>query len=251
MCDYKLTLKINQNITRLLLIFYLVLTATYAKAQKERPKNLPRFDHNLFHFGFILGINNADFTLHRKPPNQVFDSLMILDVTKQPGFNLGIVSELHITKNIKMRFVPSLSFAQRDINYQFQGKKYVAFVKQVESTYLEFPVLFKLKSDRVNNFSGYVIAGGKYSLDLASNEKADNAGNNLSDIVVKIRRNDYHFEAGWGMEFYLEYFKFGLELKMSYGIKNILVPDTPPTIFSSPIDVLRSKMFLLSFTFEG
>jgi hypothetical protein len=199
----------------------------------------------------VLGVNNADFTLHRKPPNQVFDSLMILDVTKQPGFNLGIISELHITKNIKMRFVPSLSFAQRDINYQFQGKKYVAFTKQVESTYLEFPVLMKLKSDRVNNFSGYVIAGGKYSLDLASNENADNAGNNLTDIVVKIKRNDYHFEAGWGMEFYLEYFKFGLELKMSYGIKNILVPDTPPTIFSSPIDVLRSKMFLLSFTFEG
>lgn len=176
---------------------------------------------------------------------------MVLEVQRQPGFNLGIVSELHMTKNFKMRFVPSLSFAQRDIVYQFEGKRYIEFVKQVESTYLEFPVLLKLKSDRVNNFSGYIIAGGKYSLDLASNEDADNAGSNLADLVVKIRRNDYHIEAGWGMEFYLEYFKFGIELKMSYGINNILVPDNPPTIFSTPIDVLRSKMFLLSFTFEG
>ncbi len=241
-------MKIRSHIVLFLFCFVAVLNIY---AQKERPQNLPRFDHRLFHFGFILGINSADFTLHRKAPGIGADSLMVLEVQRQPGFNLGIVSELHMTKNFKMRFVPSLSFAQRDIVYQFEGKRYIEFVKQVESTYLEFPVLLKLKSDRVNNFSGYIIAGGKYSLDLASNEDADNAGSNLADLVVKIRRNDYHIEAGWGMEFYLEYFKFGIELKMSYGINNILVPDNPPTIFSTPIDVLRSKMFLLSFTFEG
>lgn len=33
----------------------------------------------------------------------------------------------------------------------------------MESTYLEFPILMKLRSDRINNFAVYLIGGGSFS----------------------------------------------------------------------------------------
>jgi len=114
---------------------------------------------------------------------------------------------------------------------------------------LNFPILFKYKSVRINNFAAYIIAGGAYSLDLASNKDAVIGSPNPNDIVVKIGRSDILGEVGFGTDFYLQYFKFGLQLKMSYGLRNLLVRDG--NSFSQPIDYLRTKMFLLSFTFEG
>lgn len=226
--------------------------------QKPKPLNLPRFDKKTLHFGFILGINNADFTLHRTAPSSLIMLDTCLDVIpqKQSGFTLGIVSELHIHKYLKLRFVPSIAFAQRTLSYHFfspNKSDNINYLKPIESTYLEFPLLAKIKSERLNNFSAYLLAGGKYTLDLASDEKNDNQALYLPDMAVRIKKHDYHFETGFGTEFYLPYFKFGIELKMSYGLRNILVREKPPipSSFTDPIEKLKSKMFLLSFTFEG
>ena len=238
--------------SHIILFTIVLLLSTKGFAQKTKVKNLPRFYHRHIHFGFLLGINSADFSIDRKAP-QPGDSLLSLQVKKQSGFDLGIISELHFNDYFRLRFTPTISFAQRNLDYKFMmwNKKTIEFVKPVESTYLEFPLLFKLNSARVNNFSAYIITGGKYTLDLASNASSENTSNVLKDQFVSIAKNDYDFEAGFGTEFYLEYFKFGIELKMSYGLNNILIRDNPPTIFSTPIDRIRSKMFLLSFTFEG
>ena len=56
-------------------------------------------------------------------------------------------------------------------------------------------------------------------------------------------------DIGFGTDFYLEYFKFGIELKMSYGLNDIHIRES--NAFSDPIEMLKTKMFLLSFTFEG
>jgi hypothetical protein len=64
-----------------------------------------------------------------------------------------------------------------------------------------------------------------------------------------MKRNTFQLEVGTGVDFYLEYFKFGIELKMSYTMGNTLVQDH--TIYSEPIQGLIPRMFALSFTFEG
>ena len=50
---------------------------------------------------------------------------------------------------------------------------------------------------------------------------------------------DYGVEAGGGVDMFLPYFKFGVELKASWGIPNLLIDDD--TRFSTPIESLRSK----------
>jgi hypothetical protein len=54
---------------------------------------------------------------------------------------------------------------------------------------------------------------------------------------------------GGGLDFFLPYFKFGCELKLSHGIPNVLIQDN--SMYSSPIDQLRTKTWLFSLTFEG
>jgi hypothetical protein len=236
---------------KIVIILLSIVLFTNAYGQRETTKNLPKFDHRFMHFGFLLGVNSANFVLQRIPPNGLTnDSVLVVEPKAVTGFNLGIISAMHFGDYFSLRFTPNLAFASRTIDYTFETfegtKKYT---KDIESTLINLPLGIKYKSARVNNFSAYLLVGAAYSLDLASNAKAENLSTNPKDIIVKLKRDDYMGEIGFGTDFYLEYFKFGIELKMSYGIKDLLIHDN--TSLSDPIDKLSSKMFLLSFTFEG
>lgn len=211
-------------------------------------ENLPNFDLRRLHFGFLLSYNTSDFLVKPKSRAPFIDSLMVLEHQKQPGFNLGIVASMNINKNLSLRFLPTLSFQERVLQYQFrEPDTTVYYRKPVESTYLDFPLLLKLRSDRINNFAVYLIAGGKFSIDMASQKDVNQA---LDDeVVIKLQKYDYSAEVGGGFDFFLPYFKFGIELKTALGIPNLLIDDH--TRFSTPIESLRSKTWVLTFTFEG
>ncbi|MBK8612111.1 MAG: PorT family protein [Flavobacteriales bacterium] len=242
-------MRTNRNLGKALLATVLLGLCGSAHAQKIKTENLPNFDLHVFHFGFLLSYNTSDFFVKLKPNAPFTDSLLVVDHVKQPGFNLGIVSSLNMTPNLSLRFLPSLSFQDRQLKYSFRKSdgKTTVFLKPVESTYLEFPLLLKLRSDRINNFAVYLIAGGKYSMDMASQKDVNQAIDD--EIVIKLRRTDYSAEIGGGVDMFLPYFKFGLELKMGIGIPNLLIDDN--TRFSAPIESLRSKTYMFTFTFEG
>lgn len=233
----------------LVLVPFLGGTRAFGQARGVKTENLPNFDLRRFHFGFLLSYNTSDFFMKLKPQAPFTDSVLVIDHVKQPGFNLGIVASLNMTKNLSLRFLPTLSFQDRILAYQFRKSdgKIARFDKPVESTYLEFPLLLKMRSDRINNFAVYVIAGGKFSMDMASKKDVNNDID--EDIVVKLQRNDYSAEAGGGVDMFLPYFKFGIELKAGFGIPNMLVDDG--TRFSTPLQSLRTKVWVLTFTFEG
>jgi hypothetical protein len=225
------------------------MIAPDVSAQRQKIKNLQDFDFRRWHFGFSLGYNRSSFFVETKPDFSFTDSLLVLEPFRQPGFNLGIVSQLHMTKNWGLRFIPALSFQERSIQYTFLDKDgKTSFVeRRIESTYLDFPINLKYRTDRVNNFAAYLVAGGKYSIDMASQENVSN--NNGLDAILKINRHDYSAQVGAGFDFFLEYFKFGLELKMSLGFPNVLLDDD--SRYSSPLQSLRTRGFLVSFLFEG
>lgn len=213
-----------------------------------KTENLPDFDNRPFHFGFLLGYNTSDFYMDLKAHRMLGDTLLEVGHDKSPGFNLGIISSWNLSKNFSVRFLPTLSFQDRVLIYRFNTQYGVlTYEKPVESTYLEFPVLIKFRSDRINNFAAYLIAGGKYSKDMASQQDVDNTLD--EDVVIKLERSDYSAEVGGGFDMFLTYFKFGIELKHSIGIPNLLIDDG--TKFSTPIDRLRSKAWIFTLTFEG
>lgn len=240
--------------SRLLITIMFVGTVFFGWSQRNNRvpiPNLQNFDKAKFHFGFILGYNSADFFVDLKPNTYFTDSLMSLRVGKKPGFNLGIVSSWNISPMFKLRFLPTLSFQERAMDYNFYSEPdtNVLWSKSVQSTYLDFPLLLKIRSQRINNFAVYMVGGGKFGLDMQSNNKVDNDNASPKDQVIKLTKPDYGIEVGGGFDFFLQYFKFGIELKMGMGMKNIIIQEN--TIFTSPIESIRSKVWTLSLTFEG
>lgn len=214
-------------------------------------KNLQNFDKAKFHFGFILGYNKADFFMNTKSNTFTSDSLLGIELVPKSGFNLGIVSSWNITPLFKLRFLPTLSFQERHMNYSFYTGEdsLIAFNKKVESTFLDFPLLMKMRTERINNFAAYIVAGGKFGLDMSSNKDVENGNATLEEQILRITKPDYGLEVGGGFDFFLEYFKFGIELRLGVGMKNLLIEEN--TIFANPIEQLRSKVWTVSLTFEG
>lgn len=230
--------------------------------------NMPTYDNDKFHFGFVLGANQCFFTVRPIPDlnTRVYDSTYIPDLLPMPdsakvlsvssspalGFVISIVSNMRLGENFDLRFIPSLSFGDRDLLYSVTtfthgDTIHYDLTKKVPSTYVNFPFEIRYKSARYNNFRAYAMTGVQYTLDLASQAKKREQ-RNADQKIVKINSSDIYAEAGVGLEFYNEWFKFGMELKMMYGFMDILKREH--NIYTDGIESLKSKIFQVSFTFE-
>ena len=229
-----------------LIIFKFVITNIVIAQLHPQPKNLPRYDFKKMHFGFTLGINSLDFKIKNNPKIIYQDSLYVLHSNNQKGFNLGIVSNFRLGKYTDLRFVPALVFGERHLFYSFADSINNIEIekKKVESTLLDFPIYIKYKSQRYNNFRSYVLFGIKYSLDIASQKDIINE----DEVIIKLNPNDLMGEIGFGMDFYLEFFKFSPQIKISRGVVNLL--DRDKTVYTKSIKNLYTNGWMLSFTFE-
>jgi len=248
------------------LLISLIAASVNVKAQGNRIENLVKRDYDPYHFGFILSFNQMNFSL--KPNEDVLgkmmatnsvaefpgiDSVRFLGVNNEPviGFTVGIVSNLKLTPLLDLRFIPSLSFGERKLNYAFTSFKddedplNVDIHKSIQSTHIDLPLYIKFKSKRAHNFRAYVLSGIKYTYDLSANSKKNKERN---DELLQLGNQDWLFEAGAGFDYYMPYFKFGVELKMSYGFNNLLKSQN--NIYVDGIESLKSKLFQISFTFE-
>ena len=209
--------------------------------------NLPNYDRKLVHFGFSLGINYATFTI--KPESQLnhFDSLMSVFPSGMVGFDIGIVTNLHLGNYFDLRFIPALSLLDRSLNYELRYDDKTSKATQgIESVNLNFPLLLKFKSSRMSNVRFFVVGGMQYSIDLATRSKKRTGGD---DIKIRLSASDLQGQVGVGMDFYLEFFKFAIEAKMSYGMLDLLEHES--NMYSNSVKYLRSKTFHITFLFEG
>ena len=143
---------------------------------------------------------------------------------------MGIISNFRLGRNLDFRIIPTLSLAERRIFYSLNDNTVTTNEnKKIESTFIELPLNLKYKSSRYNNGRAYVVTGLKYSLDLASQRKIDDEGQE----IVKIKQHDISYEIGLGLDFYLPYFKFSPELKANFGLPNLVVNDG--SIYSSSL----------------
>jgi len=250
------------------------------QAQRKKVLFLPKYDSEPYHFGFLLAFNQMIYTIDladnyqniehdpRDWPNGPInpdnvDALYIynLETQKVPGFTVGIIGNKRLGKYFDLRFIPSLSFGERKMNYTFVTRSstdgtleyYPDITKSIFSTFVEFPWQVKYRSKRLNNVAAYVIGGVNPKLDLASQKKNMiniNVNGTPQTIVNNLitRRFDCALELGTGFDFYNQWFKMGVEVKMSYGLLNIVKEDA--FIYTAPIDNLHNKQFQMSFTFE-
>jgi hypothetical protein len=91
------------------------------------------------------------------------------------------------------------------------------------------------------------MGGAQYTLDLASQAKKREQRNS-DQKIVKFNQNDVYLEGGVGVDFYNEWFKLSLELKMMYGMLDQLKRED--NLYTNSIQSLKAKIFQFSVTFE-
>ena len=218
--------------------------------------NLMHYDEKSYNFGFSLGLNKMNFSL--KPVDDfssldyslqnrhLFDSLYTVLPVPEYGFNIGIISNLKLGKQWDLRFIPTLTFGDRIIEYTgMRNNELIRRTQRIESTFLDAPLHLMYKSVRMGNTRVYVIGGAKYSYDLAS---AEDQKDYEEEILSRIKKNDFFYELGAGITQYFFYFKFSIEIKASFGVRDMIAREN--TIFSNSIEQLNSQIIMISLLFE-
>lgn len=229
----------------LILIFLIITFKSFG--QKQKPKNESWYDEKILHFGFSLGFNAMDFNI---TPSQAFtDSTLLYPELSilNPGINIQIVTDFRPANNLNIRFLPGVSFGQRVIRY-YKDRVLYNDQQRLESSFLEFPLLLKYKGDRLNNVRPYIIGGFNYRYDLAGKKEFDEE----KPVYIRLKRPDFYYEMGAGLDFYLTYFKLSVELKMSNGFGDVLVKEAAPghPEFVNSIEKIKSQIWVLAFHFE-
>ncbi|MEJ6979189.1 outer membrane beta-barrel protein [Pedobacter sp. P351] len=216
-------------------------------------------DEQVFSPGFTFQYLSSEYKIYKKvdwqrpypnpdvPGQFLTDSLKSISSPLSPGFGLGFIGAFRLGDNTDFRITPALVFLDRLINYEYADPEKFRQQK-VATTTVEFPVGLKLKSDRRLNFRAYLLAGGKYSMDIISKKKTDDSGFALTEKFVKNQKNILSYEVGIGFDFYFEYFKLSPEFKLSNSINSVLKAEDHP--YSSPLDKLYTRNFQFSLYFE-
>lgn len=200
------------------------------------------------HFGFTLGVNYMDYRMALSGANPYRVESGKLEV----GFLIGIVSELRITDDLGLRFLPGLEFATRRMVYthvpDVEDNRTEAFN---ESVYITLPLMLKYKAKRINNFRPYIAAGPSLKYDFQKHSKIDPD----KSVYFRTKPVDVFLETGLGCDFYLPYFKFGVELRFALGLTDILVKkhDTKNPGYEAYTDALKkvnARLFTVCFNFE-
>ncbi len=233
------------NIQRLLktslCIWVLSLGIQEASAQKF---GRHEFDMKWFNLGFQVGVNYNSYRLEEsilvRDPN-VSTTLDHIELNPQIGLRLAIISNLNLSDNLALRFIPGVSLEQRNFQYFFENG--AVEDRKIEATYLYLPLLLQFKSDYYSRGRFYVQGGTQFGFNFASNKKV------RDDFrLLKINRQDVALVIALGFTLYGEKIKLSPEISYSIGLNNIYEPEF--TTHPNAIQSLKSQVLALIINFE-
>ena len=192
-----------------------MLSATVIPAQAQRRvvHYLPKYEQEPYHFGFLIAYNQMMYTVKTvenyqnialpadswpngqySVPNTECIYVYNMETRQTPGFTVGIIGSKRLGRYFDLRFIPSLSFSERRMQYDLaiKGKdgniEMKSFTKSIGTTFVEFPLNIKYRSKRYNNIGAYVFGGVNPKLDLASqkdNKDSINGEEFINNLVTK------------------------------------------------------------------
>lgn len=236
----------------LLVASALCLSASASQAQNAyknfgKALNLINADNKQYHFGFILGFNAMDFNIAQSNLPASDGKIWYADVTGlSSGFTVGIISDLRLGEYFDLRFNPVLMFNDRTVHYVDQTGTPAEEDIAVKSSIIDFPLLVKMRAQRMHNFRPYLVAGPAATLDLGRSQ----------DCGLLLKALDYGTEFGVGCDIYLPYFRLAPEFKMFLGFNDMINKNRPEIIGTSDekwqnaINTMTSRMFTFTFNFE-
>ena len=232
---------------RFLIFGFFLMTSIAFFAQKEKVEYLPSFDKRRLHYGFYLGINKNDFKLNLRE-----SSIPNANITVEPtsGFNVGLIADLRLHKNLNLRLEPGLvSNSKRIIfNHLKSSTTPQDSIREIGSTYLHLPLIFKFSTDRYKNIRPYVLGGISYDYNFSSNQ--DNQDDNSAG-QFRMKTHNFMYEVGIGMDIYLYFFKFSPSIRGVFALNNeIKYDDDANSKWTAPVNYMGTRGVFLTFAFE-
>ena len=231
-----------------IVVLILFLLAWYSNAQgarglfsKDPIINHENFDKQTVYWGYFLGFNFYDYKFaYKTPGNEIL-------VNRTTGFNVGLVGDLRLQEYVNLRFEPGLYYTQR--NLVFPGfTKDIDSKRQVGATYIHFPFLLKFSSLRTGNIRPYLLGGISTSLNLGSNSKS--IDDNMQQ-KFRVKAWTHNAEVGFGIDLYLEYFKFSPSIRGVFGMGDELIRDNDPNSpYTGNVQSMKTRAVLINFTFH-
>lgn len=227
-----------------LLILPLILLNGQAFGQKTH-----HFDYRDFNLGFTMGLNLAGYDMTaqiNQTDPETGKYLESIKLIRKPGIYLGLITNLKISNNFDLRFLPSVSLEERDFEFFFdpETNNDVSLVtKKIEASNLNLPLVVKFKSNYYKNTRIYIQLGMQPSINLAANKKVKN-----DPELLKTQSFDMAVVASFGVDLYGERLKLSPELRFTRGIRNLYVDDR--TRFPKAISDLFSQLLVFNINFE-
>lgn len=237
----------------LFVLFIFIITTSICSAQlfsREKVQNNQNMDKQTLSWGYYFGTNNLDYKLDYKQ-----DKGDIINVTNF-GFNVGLVGDVRLNDYINFRLEPGLVIASRELNYKsnyFAGIpaediNKTFYVREIKSTYIYVPLLMRLSTKRVNNLKPFVTFGCAAALNLSSNEK--NPEDNSSRQFRSTKSNLF-YDIGFGIDFYLYWFKFTPSIRGIFAFNDELIRDEDPNSpWTGNIESMKTRGVFINFTFR-
>ena len=229
----------------------IALMLLFLGGMKAQVTNLAAFDMDDIHFGIQIGYTQSKFDFHCTEDEAIRELLQGTTSYYNAGFHIAIIGDLKLTPYLNFRLLPGFTLVTRSLNFAWENNYLSTHPaadskRSVESVYGELPFDFKFRAQRWHNFRPYLTLGGSYGFDFAS---LRNNKNNNDQSIIRLNTSDLRYTTGIGFDFYLRYVKFAIELKMSFGMLDLLIPDDD--IYTLSTNSLKSRTFMLGFTFEG
>jgi hypothetical protein len=232
---------------RLVSVLLLATLVSTAFSQTRRVQNRPYIDERWIHYGFSVGFQMQDM--------EIVNNGYIDPATGErwygevdnynPGFTVGVLADVHMTKYLALRVQPTMHFGQKHFVFHEQNSGRDT-TQNIKSTYIGAEMCLKFSAQRFNNYRPYLIGGVMPVLDLTTKKQG----------MVTPKSFDCYAELGMGCDIYLPFFKLNPELKFCFGLRDILdhdrsyLTDQTLTKYSNSIDRIHSKMIVLTFYFE-
>ena len=232
---------------QILVFSFIVFFTGQAGAQGNKGNtNFRKFQEKSYYFGLTFGYNNSNFQLEHSKKFILNDSFNISEGLGGPGLNVSMVTNMKLGDYFDFRFLPGFSFVGRKFFY-VSTLDQIEEVKSVEGVLVQAPLQVRFKSEPFHDMRMFVLAGAKYTYDVASNARILKEQANR---IIRISPHDFSVEVGAGAQFFFPFFIFSPEIKFSQGIGNILIYNSK-LAQSTVLEKVLSRTFTISVHFEG
>ena len=244
----------------LMLLLTGLVTLSVAAQSDRRVQHKPYIDLRPLHFGILIGTHLQDLELENVGPYTMTDAegniseqYILCEADKwNPGISVGVLAELRLSENFALRLTPTMHFGAKHLTFVNQLQKDaqgrpIQETQDMKSTYVSLPLNIKFAAPRWNNHRPYIMAGINPMINLTGGDQD----------LLRIKKYDTMLEVGLGCDFYLPFFKLIPELKLCFGLADVLdknhvneLRDANLRAYAGSVSSAQSKMFVLTFYFE-